>query len=249
MEQTLKLGKKPAAETRPAFTLVKYGAKLKAAPATGGHYKDVPDWQGMMGNDTLGDCVCAEAGHSTLYFNYIAGVFLDFPTQNVVAMYEAVAGYNPKDPNSDQGTDMVAAAKWRRKVGIKDGNQKPHKIAAYLDMGVGSEAELKQAIYYFGGAGVGFNFPASAMDQFNAGEPWSVVKGSQIQGGHDVWACGYDAKYIYVITWGKVQKMEWAFFQKYADESLIYLSDEMLKQGKSLEGFNATQLAADLAEL
>jgi hypothetical protein len=60
---------------------------------------------------------------------------------------------------------------------------------------------------------------------------------------------GYDGRYLYVVTWGKLQKMSWGFFRKYCDEAVVYLSSEMLVAGKSLEGFNATQLQADLGQL
>lgn len=246
---TFKLGKLPARKEAVTFKLANYGAALAAAPANGGHYKMINDWQGVMGNDTLGDCVCAEAGHSTIYFNYLAGKTVHIPTDYVVAMYSAVTGYTPLKPDTDQGTDMQAAASWRRKTGLKDANGSVHKIAAYLDLGAGDPELLRKAIYYFGGAGLGIRFPASAMQQFNTGEPWTVVKNSKIEGGHDVWACGYDEKFIYVVTWGKVQKMSWAFFTKYSDEALVYLSTEMLNNDKSLEGFHAAQLTADLAKL
>lgn len=87
------------------------------------------------------------------------------------------------------------------------------------------------------------------MDQFNAGKAWTVVKGSPIDGGHYVPAIGYDSRYVYVVTWGKVQKMSWGFFAKYCDEAIAYLSTEMLLNGKSLEGFDVNQLNADLSAL
>lgn len=246
----MKLGKLPARPGAVTFKLALYGSALKDPPANGGHYKMINDWQGMMGNDELGDCVCAEAGHGTLYFNYLAGLHLAIPTAHVIDMYSAVTGYKPGQPDTDRGTDMSLAASYRRKTGLQDANGKYHKIAAYLALDIGNNKdELKKAIYYFGGAGLGFNFPNTAMDQFNTNEPWTVVKGAKIDGGHDVWACGYDDKYIYVVTWGKIQKMSWAFFTKYSDEALAYLSEEMLKDGKSLEGFSTSQLAADLKQL
>jgi cell division septation protein DedD len=76
--------------------------------------------------------------------------------------------------------------------------------------------------------GIGFSFPASAMQQFNAGQPWTVVQGSQIEGGHAVGAVGYDADYVYVTTWGTVQKMAWGFFDAYVEEAWTQLSSEFV---------------------
>jgi hypothetical protein len=52
-----------------------------------------------------------------------------------------------------------------------------------------------------------------------------------------------------VYTWANAQKATRAFLAKYADEAYAILSPEMLKGGKSLEGFTLAQLQADLAEI
>ena len=41
------------------------------------------------------------------------------------------------------------------------------------------------AAYLFGAVGIGIRFPAFAMDQFNAGQPWDVqTTNAKIDGGH-----------------------------------------------------------------
>lgn len=202
----------------------------------------------MLGNDTVGDCVIAGAGHETIIWNKEASKTVQVTTQDSISDYSAITGYNPDDPSSDKGTDMQVAASYRRKTGITAQDGK-HKVMAYLSLEVGNETQLKQALSLFSAVGVGIQFPESAMTQFNDKKPWTVVKGSQIEGGHYIPAVGYDSSYIYVVTWGQIQKMSWAFFSKYNDESLVYLSAEMLTNNKSLEGFNLTQLEADLKGL
>jgi len=86
------------------------------------------------------------------------------------------------------------------------------------------------------------------MDQFNAGKPWDVVPGSTIEGGHYVPLVAHREN-LEVVTWGRVQQMTPAFLERYNDESIVYLSPEMLTAGKSPEGFNLVQLQADLAAL
>lgn len=244
-KSSYRLGK--LSPTPIAFKLSKYGAALPAPPKLAGHV-GLAD-SNMFANDRLGDCVCAGAGHETLLWNQLGGKTVTVTDQNVIAMYEAVAGYNPADPSTDQGTDMAAAASWRRKTGLADAAGTRHKIGAYVAIDKGNRTELMQAIWLFGAAGVGIQFPASAMTQFDAGKPWTVVKGSKIEGGHYVAAVGYDSAYIYVITWGKLQRMTWAFFDKYNDEGFAYLSTEFIKAGKSPEGFDLTTLQSDLAAL
>jgi hypothetical protein len=88
------------------------------------------------------------------------------------------------------------------------------------------------------------------MDQFNAGDPWDVVPGTpKPTEGHYIPLVGYDPTkdLWYVVTWGQLQAVTSAFILKYADEHYALLSPEMLKGGKSLEGFDLTTLQADLA--
>ena len=61
---------------------------------------------------------------------------------------------------------------------------------------------------------------------------------NQIGSGHYVPIIGYDANYLYVVTWGQIQKMTWAFYDKYNDEAWVMLSQEMFNSGKSPEGFD-----------
>lgn len=241
----MKLGKLPARKGAVKFKLTTYAALPAPSP------KELPinlNWQ-MLGNDTVGDCVFAGAGHETMAWNNEAGHTVTFDNKSVLSDYSAVTGYNPNDPNTDQGTDMQVAASYRRKTGVTDASGKRHQVAAYLALTTGDKTQLKQAIYLFGAVGIGIKFPASAMTQFNAGKAWTVVSGSKIEGGHYVPAIGYDSRYVYIVTWGKLQKMSWGFYKHYSDEAIAYVSSEMLNGGVSLEGFNLSQLQADLSQL
>lgn len=240
----MKLGKLPARPGAVKFKLSDYKTSLVYPPSETAVNLN---WL-MLGNDKYGDCVWAGAGHETMTWNHEAGKTVNFTDTSVLSDYSAVTGFNPKNPNSDQGTDMQVAASYRLKTGVLDGSGIRHKVGAYVAVSLGNVEELKEAVYLFGAVGVGFQFPAYAMDQFNSGKPWSVKSGS-IEGGHYVPAIGYSKTYLYVVTWGKVQKMTWSFYKKYADEVVAYLSPEMLSGGKSLEGFNLTQLQSDLDSL
>lgn len=245
----MKLGKLPARPGAVKLQFKNYSTALITPPSKYGRYGLVSDWQGMLGNDQYGDCVWAGADHEHIYWNKEANKDLRFTSQNALDDYAKCTGFKPNDPNTDQGTDMQVAASYRLKTGIGDAQGQRHKIGAYVALIVGNEAELKQAIFYFGAVGIGIQFPASAMAQFNTGKNWTIVTGSKIEGGHYVPAVGYDSRYIYVVTWGKLIKMSWAFFRKYNDESIVYLDTEMMTGGVSLEGFNISQLTSDLAEL
>ena len=104
------------------------------------------------------------------------------------------------------------------------------------------------ALYLFGIVGIGIEFPDSAMDQFNAGKPWSVVPGPKPREGHYIPLVAY-RQHLECVTWGRVQSMTTEFFKKYCDEAWAILSPEMLRADKSPEGFNLAQLQKDLAAL
>lgn len=243
-----KLGKLPARPDAVKFSFSDYvTTKLPTPPKTFGHETLVSDF-GMLGNDTVGDCVLAGGGHETMLWNKAAHRDVPFSTANTIGDYSAITGYDPKDPNTDQGTDMELAAKYRRTTGLADANGSRHKIGAYLKLTPGNLNEHLLAAYLFGAVGIGIKFPGSAMDQFNAGKPWSVVKASTIEGGHYIPFVAH-RKNIVVVTWGKCQQMTSGFFKKYNDESLVYISEEFLTNGKSPEGFDMAALQADLAAL
>jgi hypothetical protein len=203
----------------------------------------------MLGNDQFGDCVWAGAAHETMLWNLEQKKEVVFSRSSVLSDYSSLTGFTPDDPNSDQGTDMSDAAKYRRKVGVVDAHGQRHKVDAYLSIDAGNIAQLKQALYLFGAVGIGIKFPDSAMKQFNAGKPWSVVPNANIEGGHYVSVVGYDRQF-YVVTWGRLQKVTTGFLQKYMDEAIAYVSLESLDQsGKSLEGFNRDELVAYLSAL
>ena len=246
----LHLGKTPARKDAVRLKFRDYLDKslLPTPPKSFGHEQAVPAWP-MLGNDTRGDCVWAGAGHETMLWNYEAGHPVTFTDQATLSDYSTVTGFTPSDPNTDQGTDMQVAASYRQKTGVIDRDGHRHRVAAYLAITPGDVQEHLLAMYLFGAVGIGLKFPSYAMDQFNAGKPWTKHFFYKIEGGHYVPLVARRSGRLVCVTWGKTQPMTDAFFKAFNDESIVYLSQEMLVNGRSLEGFNLTQLQADLAKL
>lgn len=250
----LKLGKKPAAPRPTDFKFSDFAAsvKLPTVPSRFGHGTAYSDWK-MLGNDRYGDCVWAGAAHEHMLLNKVVrDVDVPFDDTAVLGDYSAVTGFNPNDPSTDNGTDVHTALSYRRKTGIADADGKRHQIGAYVSLDPKSWEHLEQAAYIFGAVGIGFEFPASAMDQFNAGEPWDVVPGSQIEGGHYVPTVGSvaSADSVSVITWGKRQVMTRAFYEEYNDEAWAYVTNEELRSdSKGLHGFDVGKLNTYLSAL
>lgn len=246
----LKLGKKPATPNPHDFAFAAYRAPELAikVPRSFGHYHLVPNF-GMLGNDRAGDCVWAGGDHETMIWLASHGVFVEFTDANALGDYSAVTGYNAADPNSDQGTNVHDALSYRRHVGLIDAHGARHKLGAFVELEPGNYEHLIEAAYLFGAVGIGFEFPETAMAQFDAGKPWTVVKGATVDGGHYVPVVGRAGSYIDVVTWGKVQRMTRKFYETYCDEAYALLSPEYLDKHKSPEGFDLAHLTADLARL
>lgn len=206
---------------------------------------------GMLGNDQFGDCVWAGADHETeILVHDGTGIVPSFTPQTALGDYGACTGFKPTDPNSDQGTDMGQAMSYRKNIGIIDGTGTRHKIGAYVGLEPGNWNQLLEALYAFRVVGIGFVFPQSAMDQFNANKPWTVVKGSPDEGGHYVPVVGHaTANYVWLITWAKKIRMSKAFYEKYNDESYAFVSTEDLKNLRSPGGYDLSTLNAILTEL
>jgi hypothetical protein len=246
---SFQLGKTPARAGAVTFQMKKYVnlSRLPTPPAEFGHEDLVQNW-GILGNATYGDCVWAGAAHETMLWNKEAGHDVVFTTPNVLSDYTAVTGFDKKDPNTDQGTDMQKAASYRLKTGVADADGNRHKISAYLAIEVGNLEELLVAMYVFSANGTGVLVPDSAQDQFEH-EPWSVVAGSKVDGGHYVPGMGRRNGLFVFNTWGGLQPATDEWVSRYMDEGLAYVSDEMLNCDKSLDGFDAEQLRDNLAAL
>ena len=245
-------GKTPARDNAVKFKFADFVDVSALPPVPKGNFgHEAKGSYQMFGNDRLGDCVCAGACNETIGWMLEGKKTPKFVEDNAVSMYKAVAGYDPNDPNSDQGTDMQAAASWRRKTGLVDAAGNVHKVAAYLALEPGNIKQHMQALYLFGAVGIGIEFPASAMTQFNKGLYWSYNSKSPIEGGHYIPLVGKYGPHIDCVTWGKIQSMTTSFFTHFNDESIAYVSFDMLDPatGKSPEGFDAVGLQAALAAL
>jgi Putative lactococcus lactis phage r1t holin len=223
-----RLGRTPN-KGKPRVKLTADLAPALTPPAAVDYYSKVPaaSW-GMDGNDTLGDCTCAEVDHAIKALQVAAGnPETKSTTAEVVKLYEAAGGYNPDDPNTDQGAEMQAVRNYWRKNGATLGGTK-HTILLFAEVDHRNHDLVKWCIHRFGELGVGINFPTSAMQQFDKGLPWDVVKGSPFEGGHAIAAVGYDDTYVYVITWGRVQRMTWAFWDWTVEEAWTQLSSEFV---------------------
>ncbi len=182
-------------------------------------YSKVTDW-GMLGNDNAGDCTFAGDGHIALQQSTYGGKPVAITTAEAIAAYSAVTGYDPSARDAsgqnptDKGTTIQKALEYFRVTGFAG-----FKISAYGKVQTSNHTAVKRAIDEFGALSIGMNLPNTALGQFDNGEPFDVVKGSQSDGGHCMAVFGYDAKFVYVVTWGKICRMTWAFWDAFVEEA------------------------------
>jgi hypothetical protein len=217
---------------------------ILSAPAHG-----VSSWP-MDCNDKLGCCTIAGAAHLIQLWTTLTGSPVVPTDDQVVSEYSRLCGYNPSDPNSDQGgveSDILEA--WQSD-GIFG-----HKISGYVGINPQSAIQMKEAIWFFGGAYLGVGLPISAQNQ----TVWDVPTGSHGKfgdgasgswGGHCVPAVAADERFVVVVTWGAIKLMTWQFVQAYCDEAYALLSpDWMENSGLTVGGVPLASLQADLNRL
>ncbi len=171
---------------------------------------------------------------------------------NSLSDYSALTGYNPRNPLSDRGTDMSDAADYRRKTGIIDASGKRHQVDAYVSIHAGDIDTVSLAAYLFGAVGFGMLFPITAKSQFTHQQPWDLVPGAVVEGGHYVPIVGRNsAGNLICVTWSRLQGITRAFAQAYNDENIAYLSLEWLDNNSMLtpDNFDRAALVKDLAAL
>jgi len=232
--------------THPRLRLGNYLTAYPAAPALVDYISAVNAWP-MYGNDTIGDCTVAAAGHMIqAWTRYGQGATVTISEADVIAAYSAVSGYVPGRPSTDQGAVMQDVLSYWRKTGIGG-----HKILGYAEVDLRNAAELKAAMDLFGHVYLGINCPDTALDQFDDGQPWDVESGAEIEGGHAIdWGYAETGANHEVITWGAVEEMTPAFLAKYGEEAWVVLSQEWINAaGSNPEGLNVAALNADFTAM
>lgn len=213
-------------------------AAATAYPPVCAYERDI-DW-GMLGNDTAGDCTCADVLHHRMLQASVAhaGSPLSFSTPDALSMYSAITGYNPADPSTDQGANMLD---------VQNYCKKNFPVQGFVTLDVNNLSQIQAALYLFGGVDLGFSVPGYIM-QVPAGGSWSENGGDKtIEGGHAALACGYGRSGFRVVSWGTTYTANWDFWSQYVDEAYAWVSKDWIKaSGISPTGLDLAGLMQDL---
>ncbi len=238
-----KLGRKAIKTDSRTLKLGKYlTPALPAPPPSADWTKGITSW-GMMLNDTLGDCTIAGCGHAVQVWTANTGSEVTVPDATIKKYYEKWDGYVPGKPSTDSGgIELDVLNDWKKQGFAR------RKLMAFADPKPANLTEVRQSIALFGGVYIGLSMPITAQKQ----KVWDVVPngGADAEpgswGGHCVFVAAYDANGFTCVTWGALQTMTVAFWNKYCDEAHTLLSADWISAKGSPSGFNQAQLLADL---
>ena len=206
-------------------------------------YKVPPSLWGMMGNDTIGDCTCAAIAHLLMLVTAHTGAMVIPTDEEVLGVYSAVSGYDPKTGLNDNGAAITDVLNYWQTTGIAN-----HKILGWAAINQQSVVTVKQAIWLFGGVDVGIAITQQAMSQFNSGQPWNLPDNTALDGMHSVPLFGYGSEGGNCLTWAQRQGFNWGWFLAKCDEAYAVITPEWFNQAtqKTPSGFDLATLEADL---
>jgi|SRR5579872_1530 len=246
-----KLGRRPRAfDNRiPSFTWLTREKALPPPPDAVDWTKTLPVDLHMFQNDSIGDCVEAAYYHALQVWSENAKPPIwTVPDLDVVKLYELSSGYNPNDPNTDQGSVLQTVLAYLVKNGAPVGQQAQHrhKLAAYVEIDVSRLDDIRRVIAECGVCYIGFNVPAYLM---NSGPPqvWDLnpAGDNTIIGGHCVALAGYQAEGLHLISWGQTYRMTWPFFAHFCDEAYAMIDPDWVeKRGTTPGGLSLAELEA-----
>ena len=240
----LKLGKLPVRTDVRTLSLGRYvdTATLPPPPAQLDLTAHVPDWP-MYGNDRIGDCTTAAAGHMIEAWSAAArGQAVEISDAAVLDAFDHVKVVDPA--TGEEGAVELDVLRYWRKSGIGQ-----HKIGAFARVAVHDPTLVRSAAYLFGGLYIGLALPLSARWQltwdWNGSLSGDDRPGSW--GGHAVDVVRYSRGSLTVVTWGRLQDLTWSFWDRYVDEAYCILSHDFLDGDHAPNGFDLEALKADLA--
>lgn len=247
----LKTGRLPVRHDPRTLQLSRYlTSKLPKAPTIFGIWKAVAIWP-MYGNDRLGDCTCAAAGHMIEAWTAASGALKTVAANAITRTYWLTGTPSSTKGTAGGPTDTgrveLDILKFWRTTGISG-----HKIGAFTSVQPKNHSHMKAGTWLLGGLYVGIALPITAQTQ----QVWDVVGDGKTGnsapgswGGHAIDIVGYDSQGLIGVTWGALIKITWAFVDAYFEEAYAIISNDWLTQGATPAGLNLAQLQKDLAAL
>jgi hypothetical protein len=188
-------------------------------------------------------------GHSIQSWSAAVGSEVTVPDSAILTGYEAVGGYVPGNPSTDNGCVIADGLKYWKATGI-DGN----KIAAYTEIPQTNHTIIRQAIELFGSVSIGLQLPIAAQ---GLGAYWNMAGAKSLTGnwapgswgGHCVAVIGYNNGSYICVSWGEIIRISVLFFESYVDEAWATIGLPFFSGVKSASGLDLAQMEIDLAAI
>jgi hypothetical protein len=246
-----KLGKKAPKRNAQTICMSRYFAATDDLPAPAAkvawEYKVDPATIGMYGNDELSDCLAAYWAHHLMLITAHTGTAFVPDPADVVKLYSGFTGYVPGDPSTDNGGTFSDLYAYLKSTGFCG-----RKITAFGAVDIHNPDHMALAMQIFIGMGVGVQLPSSAQGQFSAGQDWTVVPNSPIEGGHALLQSGRGSAGKNYASWGKGDvKAPDPWTDTYCDEAWVPLTPEIISVANDLSptGLDWDALVADVPAL
>jgi hypothetical protein len=202
-------------------------------------------------NDKLGDCVIAGIGHVVGVLTAGAGNQFVYSDAQILQLYEAIGGYVPNHPNTDDGCDEQTALNYWQHHGAPSGT---HKIAGWVAVNGADPNEYRTALWLFENLYFGLELPDKWVNPMptRPGFTWDAAGPPNPNNGHCVVGVGYSNKGVKICTWGMLGTLTDNAIEKYATtagsgELYTVISQDAINKAtqKAPAGFDWSQLIAD----
>jgi len=232
--------------------LSKANLPIPVAPISTNWRDKVAVWP-MLGNDICGNCVIAGCLHYYQSITANASVEVVPDVGDAVADYSLVGevtqgvGYDPVTHSNDNGLVIDYALTYWMKTGLAiTASGSNTELAGMARISILDRDMIKHGISEFCGILAGVNLPIEAQTEVNSGKPWENLAGTPGSwGGHCIYIVDYDADWLYAITWGKIQRISWDWFDKYAEEAVALLSADWIDSHTGLSPSHMTLASLD----
>lgn len=189
----------------------------------------------MDGNDTVGDCTIAALAHATTVYNGLV------ETKSIMGKAAVLKVYYHLTGGPDTGLNELDVLNyWQSNKVAKE------QILAFVKIDAKNHTHVQQAVQMFGGVYIGFQVQQDCLQDFNDHKAWTP--GPLLNEGHAVYAVGYDANGVTVLTWGSTQQGTWAWWDECVDEAYAILPPQAKTPGFA-PGFDFAQLETDLNDV
>ena len=204
----------------------------------------------MLGNDAVGDCVIVMVLNFIRTVCFLNGVDYSPSTLDALALYSAITGYDPSQVDAqgnnptDNGADPANALNYMVKYGFQG-----HKIAAFLAIDPHDIDHIKAAIQNLGGVMCAAALNSQAMNQFDAGQPWTILSLDDLNnsiGGHGILSPAFNPGDMIFDTWARRQPASWNWWWGCGVQAFAGITEDMLKNGKAPAGLDFEALQAYL---